>query len=343
MQLNTRSHPLGDLIFNPAARPRRSRLARPLHRMRRRRVGRIDERRDPAQPAAARQPRGQDPPHHSRSQRARRDQHGERERPLSHSQRQSVRRDAGRAQGDLGVRLPQSASAELGGRSGQPGQQPADRQLGRPAHVGDGLHRPQGRQLRLSRCAKATSCSRSTTRPAPLPRGRQDSAAGWRKAHRHDGRADAIRSSSTDTIADGGDSIGSGFVYNGKADSRRFAESTSSPTSRPAASGTPTTRTCWRPTMASRARWRGCTGAAALERSPRFAGRRQEGLRLDVPDRRSGVPRARRQESEAAGPRRSSSKAAAPTSGFRSTPSGELFLYSKGDGMIRAVVEAIGF
>ena len=30
VQLNTRSHPMGDLIFNPTAAPRRSRLARPL-------------------------------------------------------------------------------------------------------------------------------------------------------------------------------------------------------------------------------------------------------------------------------------------------------------------------
>ena len=42
-------------------------------------------------------------------------------------------------------------------------------------------------------------------------------------------------------------------------------------------------------------------GAAALERSARFAGRRQEGLRLDVSDRRGGLPCARRQEPEAAG------------------------------------------
>ena len=39
------------------------------------------------------------------------DQHGERERPLSHSERQPVCEDAGRAQGDLGLRPAQSAPA----------------------------------------------------------------------------------------------------------------------------------------------------------------------------------------------------------------------------------------
>ena len=41
MQLNTRIHPMGDLIFNPTARPRRRRLARALYRLRRRRLGRV--------------------------------------------------------------------------------------------------------------------------------------------------------------------------------------------------------------------------------------------------------------------------------------------------------------
>ena len=45
-------------------------------------------------------------------------QHGQRERTLPDPQRQSLRRHAGRAQGNLGVWLSKSASAELGGGSG---------------------------------------------------------------------------------------------------------------------------------------------------------------------------------------------------------------------------------
>ena len=78
--------PAGRSHLQPDGAAGRSRLARPVYGMRRRRVGRIEDRRDQVQPAAARQPRGQDPPHHSRSERARGDEHGQRERPLSHSQ-----------------------------------------------------------------------------------------------------------------------------------------------------------------------------------------------------------------------------------------------------------------
>ena len=143
--------------------------------------------------------------------------------------------------------------------------------------------------------------------------------------------------------SDGGDSIGSGFVYNGKAI--------------PALRGKYvftdlTTGRIWyadyKDMLAAddgkpKTTGGDSRGEAPLERSPRFAGCRKQGLRLDVPDRRGGVPRARRQESAAARDRPASSWEAAPTSVFRSMPSGELYLYSKADGVIRAVVEAIGF
>ena len=63
LQLNTRIHPLGDLVFNPAARPGDAGLARALRRLRRRRLGRIAAG-HPDQPAAARYDGRQDPPHH---------------------------------------------------------------------------------------------------------------------------------------------------------------------------------------------------------------------------------------------------------------------------------------
>ena len=66
VQLNTRIHPMGDLIFNPAARPRRPRLARALHRLRRRRLRRVAARRS-AEPAAPRHAGRKDPPHRARS------------------------------------------------------------------------------------------------------------------------------------------------------------------------------------------------------------------------------------------------------------------------------------
>ena len=52
---------------------------------------------------------------------------------------------------------------------------------------------------------------------APLPAGRQDSDADWRRSPPITWSSRRIRSFSTDMIRAGGDSIGSGFVYNGKA------------------------------------------------------------------------------------------------------------------------------
>ena len=115
--LNTRSHQLGEVIFNPTAR-----RGDPDWRVLYVDVGdgasgESKNVADSAEPAAARHDGRQDRAHHSRSERAHEDEHGERERPLSHSERQPVREDAGRAQGDLGLRPAQSAQADVCGRS----------------------------------------------------------------------------------------------------------------------------------------------------------------------------------------------------------------------------------
>ena len=71
MQLASPIHPLGEMTFNPAARPRRSGLAR--HVRRRRRLGhRRAARHPPAEPAAARHAGRQDPAHRPRPARAHR-------------------------------------------------------------------------------------------------------------------------------------------------------------------------------------------------------------------------------------------------------------------------------
>ena len=56
----------------------------------------------------------------------------------------------GRAQGDLGVRSPQSASAALGHRPGASAHANAPGFQHRARHVGNHRRRPQGRELRLS-------------------------------------------------------------------------------------------------------------------------------------------------------------------------------------------------
>ena len=102
-QLSSPIHPLGEMTFNPTARP-----GDPDWRVMY--VGSGDsgtgEQHDIRRlnPAAARQHRRKNPAHRSRPARAHRHDDGERERALSHSQRQSVRRDRGGAQGDLGAR-----------------------------------------------------------------------------------------------------------------------------------------------------------------------------------------------------------------------------------------------
>ena len=90
-------------------------------RRRRRRRHRRATRPAPAEPAAARQLQRQDPAHRPGPARARGNEHGERERPLPDPQRQSLRVDGRRAQGDLGLRPAQPASADLGCRCRTPG------------------------------------------------------------------------------------------------------------------------------------------------------------------------------------------------------------------------------
>ena len=247
--------PAGRHHLQSGGASRRSGLARALHGVRRWRVGRIEDRRDPGEPAAARQPRGKDPAHHPGSRQPCRHEHGERERPLPHSQRQSVRLHARCAQGDLGLRLPQSASPELGDRSRQPGQQSPDRQLGRHEHVGDGLSRTAKASTTATRGARATSCSRTTIEPArSLPIDRIPLQIGEQPTDKHAGAdlsGDSVRPRPEGRRLDR-----QRLRLQRQGDRRRFAGSTSSPTSRPAASGTPTTKTCWPPTTARPRRWR---------------------------------------------------------------------------------------
>ena len=258
MQLNTRIHPMGDLIFNPTARPGDADW-RVLY------IGCGDggsgESRtaDPHESAAARHARRQDPPHRSRPDRARR-------RPARSARTAATAFpndnpfvvDAGRAEGNLGVRLSQSASAELGDRSGECREQPPDRQLDRPAHVGDRQHRPQGRELRLlaARGQRAAEARQHDRPRCPT--------------------VDKIPVQISDTVTDGtvvadlsGDPVRARagrrrrdrqrVRLSRQGDSGAARASTSSPTSRPAASGTPTTKRCSPPTMAIRRRWRRCT------------------------------------------------------------------------------------
>ena len=89
VQLNGRIHPMGEVVFHPAARPGDAEW-RVMY------IGAGDsgagESRhgDSPEPAAARHARRKDPSHHSRSGRARDDEHAERERPVPDSERQPV-------------------------------------------------------------------------------------------------------------------------------------------------------------------------------------------------------------------------------------------------------------
>ena len=124
-------------------------------------------------------------------------------------------------------------------------------------HVGDGLPRSQRRQLRLraargQRAAQRRQQDRAAAARStrfPLQIGDKPTGQMVRRS---------IQSFSTDT--DRMAATRSAAVSSTTARRfPRFAASTSSPTSPPAASGTPTTRTCWRRTTASPARWRRCT------------------------------------------------------------------------------------
>ena len=135
-------------------------------------------------------------------------------------------------------------------------------------------------------------------------------------------------------MPNGGDSIGSGFVYNGKTipalrGKYIFTDLT-------------TGRIWYADYKDMLAADDGKPGTMAAIHEVKLLWNR-EVLRLDVPDRRSGVSRARRQEPAPAGTSRSSSRQGRADVRFSIDADGELYLYSKGDGIIRAVVEAIGF
>ena len=149
VQLNSRIHPMGDLIFNPAAR-RGDPDWRVLY------VacgdgGSGDQRTEhPPQPAAARHGRRKNPADHPGPRRTHQREHGEREWALPHSSRQSVRVDRRGPEGNMGVRVAQPAPSELGRGPRQPREPSSHRHRDRLSHVGDrGLH-SQGSQLRIS-------------------------------------------------------------------------------------------------------------------------------------------------------------------------------------------------
>ncbi len=154
VQLPSPIHPVGDLTFDPTARPRRPRLARHVHRGRRRRHRRAEG--HPADDAAAaRHAERQDPAHRTRPARAHADEHRQRERALPHPERQPVRRRRGRPQGDLGRRPAQSPPPDLGRRSGPAAVAAPDRVQHRSHRLGDGGDRREGRATTATRCAKA--------------------------------------------------------------------------------------------------------------------------------------------------------------------------------------------
>ena len=184
VRLNTRSHPMGELTFNPDARP-----GDPDWRVLYGEVG--DGASGESRIVAIRNnPQRLDnlvgkiiriiPDLNEQ----RRHEHGQRERPLSHSERQPVREDEGRAARNLGVRPSQSAPAELGARSGEPAGGEADRQLRRLPHVGNGEHHRAREQSRLALSRRQPG---AVARPAiawAAARGRQDSHADRRRDHR---------------------------------------------------------------------------------------------------------------------------------------------------------------
>ena len=191
VRLNTRSHPMGELTFNPFAR-----AGDPDWRVLYGEVGdgaagESRSRGDTQQSSAARQPRWKDYPHHSGSERAHRDERGQRKWPLSHSQRQPVCEDEGRTARDLGVRSSEPAPAELGTRSGEPSRGKADCEFGWIPHVGnrqrDRARRQswlalQGRQPgtvsqisdRMRRCLNWTRFRRRSAKKSPTRSSRRN-------------------------------------------------------------------------------------------------------------------------------------------------------------------------
>ena len=157
VELNTRIHPMGDLIFNPDGAARQPGLGRAVHRLRRRRIGRAAQR-DAPEPAAARHAGRQDPPHHSRSLAS----HG----PRATSARTAATgfRVTTRSRRSTGARKEVWASGLRNPHRLTWDVDPANRVAfaaarveHRPPLLGDGLRHPQGRELRLLRARRATS------------------------------------------------------------------------------------------------------------------------------------------------------------------------------------------
>ncbi len=276
------------------SRPRRRRLARDVRRCGRRRLRRIAQSGDSHEPAASRHDGRQDRAHHSRPEGAHGHQHRQRERPLPHSERQSIHGDGRRQEGDLGLRPAQPAPPHVRHRSVERREQPARRKRLRPEHLGDGLHHPQGRELRVSAARGGRGA----------PAGQQDhGAAGRRQDSRDDRRHGDGRHRGADVC---GDHLGPR-----RTGRRLLGERLSlQRQGHPVASGqVRLQRPDDRPHLvrrlqrdARRRRWKAADdgdqarGEAAVERSARHAGQGTAALRHHVPDRPRDVSRARGQE-----------------------------------------------
>ena len=155
MQLASPIHPLGEMTFNPIARPRRSGMARHVCRRRRLRQRRA-EGHPPDEPAAARQLERQDPAHRPRPARAHRHQHGQRQRALPHPQRQPVRvASTGRARRSgrpaCAIRIGWCGTSTRRG----PTRAAAVRVQYRAHRVGDGGRSSRRARTTATRCARA--------------------------------------------------------------------------------------------------------------------------------------------------------------------------------------------
>ena len=131
-------------------------------------------------------------------------------------------------------------------------------------------------------------------------------------------------------VPGGGDAIGSGFLYNGKAIPALRGKFVFTDIS---------TGRIWYADYKEM--------LAADDGDPRTMAERHEmkialgrtRLRHDVSDRRGGVPRARRQESRSSGPALVSGEGRADAN-LAVDAAGELYVFTKSDGMIRALTSA---
>ena len=194
VRLNTRSHPMGDLTFNPAARP-----GDPDWRVLYGEVG--DGASGESRIVAIRNnPQRLDnlvgkiiriiPDLNEHVG----DEHGQRERPLSHSERQPVREDERRAARDLGVRPSQSAPPELGGRSVESARTArlmANSVGYRTWETVNIIERGSNHGWPYREGNQVLSPDQRSH--GPLPRGRQDSHADRRRNHRRGRHAEVSR------------------------------------------------------------------------------------------------------------------------------------------------------